>query len=145
MDIWKEVVAGIVVWAVSGTIAWLISKIPFIRNWFAQHETAQMIALNILVSSLVSVTTVAIYERYFALNIKISTESDLIEGRIVTCPDNSFLAGWKFQDQPGLDHGALWGPSAICRKLNIVPGSNPSQAAGAAAVIYAAPKSKPPM
>jgi hypothetical protein len=126
MDIWKEVAAGIIVWAVSGTIAWLISKIPFIRDWFRQHQTAQMVALNILVSSLVSVTTVSIYERYFAPNIKISGEST-IEGRIVTCPSDSFLAGWQFQDQPGLTHGALWGPSAICRKLNIAQGSNQLQ------------------
>jgi hypothetical protein len=41
------------------------------------------------------------------------------DGRIVRCPDGYYLVGFTFQDQSGLAHGALWGPSATCSKLNV--------------------------
>lgn len=46
-------------------------------------------------------------------------ETKSIEGRVMTCPDGYYVKGWAFQDEPGLAHGALWGPSAICGQLNV--------------------------
>jgi hypothetical protein len=48
-----------------------------------------------------------------------STDVRNVPGRIMKCPDGYYVIGWSFQDQPGLDHGALWGPSATCAKLNV--------------------------
>jgi hypothetical protein len=44
-----------------------------------------------------------------------------VDGRIMKCPDGYYVTGWTFQDQPGLGHGALWGPNATCAKLNLGP------------------------
>ena len=111
-DITKEVLAGIVVWALSGLLAWLISKISFVRKWLDDHPEAKHV--------------VAIYARFLAsgLEVRVGAEKQ-IDGRVLACPPGSFVAGWTFQDQPGLSHGALWGPSAICRKvdLNVNPKS----------------------
>jgi hypothetical protein len=46
-------------------------------------------------------------------------DTKVVEGRIMTCPDGYYVKGWTFQDQPGLGHGALWGPSAVCAQLNV--------------------------
>ena len=63
-DITKEVLAGIVVWALSGLLAWLISKISFVRKWLDDHPEAKQltkqIAMTVLISGLVSSTVVAI-------------------------------------------------------------------------------------
>jgi hypothetical protein len=50
---------------------------------------------------------------------KSSTKTQLIDSRIIKCPDGYFLVGISFQDQAGLAHGALWGPSATCAKINV--------------------------
>jgi hypothetical protein len=48
-----------------------------------------------------------------------STDVKIVPGRIMKCPDGYYMIGWSFQDQPGLDHGALWGPTATCARLNV--------------------------
>ena len=48
-----------------------------------------------------------------------SDRTQKIDGRSITCPDGYFLVAISFQDQSGLAHGALWGPSATCAKLNV--------------------------
>lgn len=42
-----------------------------------------------------------------------------IDSRSIRCPDGYYLVGLTFQDQAGLAHGALWGPSATCARLNV--------------------------
>lgn len=39
-----------------------------------------------------------------------------VVGLSLKCPDGYYLSGITFQDQAGLGHGALWGPSATCAK-----------------------------
>jgi hypothetical protein len=51
--------------------------------------------------------------------LKASPDVRNINDRIVRCPDGYYLIGFSFQDQAGLAHGALWGPSAICGRLNV--------------------------
>jgi hypothetical protein len=129
MDIWKEVLAGIMVWAITAGIAWLVGNIPIFRRWLATHPLVQQIAINVLVAGLVSSIVVVIYGRYFASLIEVKASGETkVEGRILTCPEGQFIAGWTFQDQPGLAHGALWAPSAICRKVGVSFDSNPTSA-----------------
>ncbi len=50
-----------------------------------------------------------------------SSDVKTVDGRIMRCPDGYYVVGWTFQDQPGLGHGALWGPSAACARVNLPP------------------------
>jgi hypothetical protein len=52
-------------------------------------------------------------------NLSKSSDTRNVDGRIVKCPDGYYLNGFTFQDQPGLGHGALWGPSATCARPNV--------------------------
>jgi hypothetical protein len=47
------------------------------------------------------------------------TETRNISGNALKCPDGYYLTAAVFQDQSGLAHGALWGPSGTCAKLNV--------------------------
>jgi hypothetical protein len=51
--------------------------------------------------------------------LKSASDTRNLDGRIIKCPDGYYLIGFTFQDQPGLGHGALWGPSATCGRLNV--------------------------
>jgi hypothetical protein len=42
-----------------------------------------------------------------------------IDSRDATCGPGEYLVGFLIRDQPGLGHGALWGPIARCKKLNL--------------------------
>jgi hypothetical protein len=42
-----------------------------------------------------------------------------IGGLKFQCPDGYYVVGMNFNDQEGLGHGALWGPSGVCAKLNL--------------------------
>ena len=42
-----------------------------------------------------------------------------VAGNSATCPDGYYAVGHAFGDQSGLAHGALWGPSLKCQKLNL--------------------------
>jgi hypothetical protein len=46
---------------------------------------------------------------------------NVINSRDATCGEGEYLVGFFFNDQPGLGHGALWGPQARCRKLSLGP------------------------
>jgi hypothetical protein len=56
--------------------------------------------------------------------LKAPTELRPINGNNLKCPEGFYLITAAFQDQPGLGHGALWGPSGVCAKLNVGQGSN---------------------
>ncbi|MGM4891255.1 hypothetical protein [Tardiphaga sp. 839_C3_N1_4] len=70
-------------------------------------------------------------ERYRALDKLVnSTRSSLLQasqdartvpGLAIRCPDGYYLTAVTFQDQSGLAHGALWGPSGTCSRLNVGP------------------------
>jgi hypothetical protein len=50
---------------------------------------------------------------------KTSSDTRSVPGNVVRCPDGYYLIGIAFQDQSGLAHGALWGPTGTCAKLNV--------------------------
>ncbi|WP_145963625.1 hypothetical protein [Bradyrhizobium algeriense] len=48
-----------------------------------------------------------------------ASERKPVGGLKLDCPEGYYLTSVQFQDQSGLAHGALWGPSATCAKLNV--------------------------
>jgi hypothetical protein len=56
--------------------------------------------------------------------LKPPTELKPVNGNSLKCPDGFYLISATFQDQSGLGHGALWGPSGVCAKLNVGQGSD---------------------
>jgi hypothetical protein len=51
--------------------------------------------------------------------LRSASETVPIDSRIIKCPEGSYLVAMSFEDQAGLAHGALWGPKAVCSKLNV--------------------------
>jgi hypothetical protein len=52
-------------WAIPLFLAWLLAKVPAIRDWIVTHQFATGIALSCLISTLISTTAVIAYDRYF--------------------------------------------------------------------------------
>jgi len=84
MDIAWDILKGIVGWATPLIAAWLVAKIPTVRQWLAARPLAKGVAINCLISLLGSATAVIVYDRYFlareldALRTQISAEGPAV-------------------------------------------------------------------
>jgi hypothetical protein len=148
MTLFHDILVIVLGWAIPLFLAWMLAKVPVIRDWIVQHQFSTGVALSCLISALISTTAVIIYDRYvlsaeleafraqFSGDVagqitKISADSaakiaslhQWVAGPPPTakalCPPGQYVVGINHEDEGGLEHGAIYGMSVVCRPLNV--------------------------
>lgn len=133
MDIAKQILVSVLGWVATGILAWLVSKSPKIREWFASNKYAKTVTIALLVSGLLSTIVMIIYTNYRTDTLALRLGSwgeDKLGGRVATnggygpvttmCPEGFYAVGLTaWGNRGGQYTGCFNEAQLLCRKLHV--------------------------